>query len=465
MTGFQKFGACVLVCMSAANASAERRFVYTNDDVAGPNTVTALRIEPDGTVMSLPGSPYQTGGTGAGGGLFAANRTALQPGGDVLFVANGGSNDISAFRINAVSGALSAVPGSPFSSGGRSAFGTSLASTPDGRYLIAVNSGSANIVVFRIAANGALTPTPGSPYSLPSAPDGIKVSPNGRFLAVALPESDLIDVFRIGRRGELARVENGPFPASIPAGLEINCTGERLYAGEAASGTGVDVFAMDARGSLAAVGGSPFHFASGSFANVVTLNPVENVLFVSNKDTATVTVLRVNRAGALTLVPGSPFIIGDPTVFPGGMATDRVGRFLYVADHSGEVSVFRVQPDASLAPVPGSPFTTGQPRGLLSLAAYPAKSCTLPVTIEVAGRPIERTGGDGHGRVRVAVAAAAGFDPSTIDLRSVTFEGASPLKVAAARGIVRAATTWSSRSTPLQSTLPRAARRRASSAR
>ena len=164
MTGFQKFGACVLVCMSAADASAERRFVYTNDDVAGPNTVTALRIEPDGTVMRLPGSPYQTGGTGAGGGLFAANRTALQPGGDVLFVANGGSNDISAFRINAVSGALSAVPGSPFSSGGRSAFGTSLASTPDGRYLIAVNSGSANIVVFRIAANGALTPTPGSPY-------------------------------------------------------------------------------------------------------------------------------------------------------------------------------------------------------------------------------------------------------------------------------------------------------------
>ena len=353
----------------------------------------------------------------------------------MLFVANGGSNDISAFRINAVSGALSAVPGSPFSSGGRSAFGTSLASTPDGRYLIAVNSGSANIVVFRIAANGALTPTPGSPGSLPSAPDGIKVSPNGRFLAVALPESDLIDVFRIGRRGELARVENGPFPASIPAGLEINCTGERLYAGEAASGTGVDVFAMDARGSLAAVAGSPFHFASGSFANVVTLNPVENVLFVSNKDTATVTVLRVNRAGALTLVPGF-------AVHPS--ATRRCSRAAWRRTASaGSCTLPTIparcrcsasSPTRSLAPVPGSPFTTGQPRGLLSLAAYPAKSCTLPVTIEVAGRPIERTGGDGHGRVRVAVAAAAGFDPSTIDLRSVTFEGASPLKVAGGKG-------------------------------
>ena len=116
------------------------------------------------------------------------------------------------------------------------------------------------------------------------------------------------------------------------------------------------------------------------------------------------------------------------------MATDRVGRFLYVADHSGEVSVFRVEPDASLAPVPGSPFATGQPRGLLSLAAYPAKSCTLPVTLELLAGPIQHLGAGGHGRVRVAVAAAAGFDPSTIDLRSVTFEGAPPVKIATTRG-------------------------------
>jgi 6-phosphogluconolactonase (cycloisomerase 2 family) len=435
MTGLQKLGACVLVCMSAADAFAERRFVYTNDDVDGPNTVTALRVETDGTLVPLPGSPYQTGGTGAAGargGLLSATRVAIRPGGDLLFVSNGGSNDISVFRINAVSGTLAAVPGSPFASGGRSFLGTSLASTPDGRYLIAVNSGSPNIVVFRIAANGALTRTPGSPYSLPSEPNAIKVSPNGRFLAIALPESNLIDLFRFGRRGELAPVEGGPFPASIPAGLEINCTSERLFSGQAASGTGVEVFAMSARGSLAPVAGSPFHFASGSFADVVTLNPVENVLFVSNKDTATVTVLRVNPAGALTLVPGSPFVIGKTTLFPGGMATDRLGRFLYVADISGELSVFRVQPDASLAPVAGSPFKTGQPQGLISLAAYPAKSCTLPVTIEVLGRPIERVAAERHGRVRVAVAAA--FDPATIDVGSVTFEGASPVKVATGTG-------------------------------
>ena len=304
MTFFQQLGACVLVCMSVADASAERRFVYTNDNVTGPNTVTALRVETDGTLVPLPGSPYRTGGTGAGGGLFAASRIAIQPGGDLLFVSNGGSNDISVFRIDAGSGRLTAVPGSPFSSGGRASFGTSLGATPDGRYLIAVNSGSANIVVFRIGANGALTPTPASPYVLPSVPDGIKVSPNGRFLAVSLTESNLIDVLRIGPGGELARGQGGPFPASIPAGLEINCTSERLYAGEAAPGTGVEVFAMSARGVLAPMPGSPFRFASGSFADVVMLNPVENVLFVSNKDTATVTALRVNRAGALTLCTG-----------------------------------------------------------------------------------------------------------------------------------------------------------------
>jgi hypothetical protein len=91
------------------------------------------------------------------------------------------------------------------------------------------------------------------------------------------------------------------------------------------------------------------------------------------------------------------------------------------------VTVFRVQPDASLAPVAGSPFTTGQPSGLISLAAYPAKSCTLPVTIEILGRPIGR-GAEKHGKVRVAV--SAGFDADLIDARRVMFEGASPVKVA-----------------------------------
>ena len=121
------------------------------------------------------------------------------------------------------------------------------------------------------------------------------------------------------------------------------------------------------------------------------------------------------------------------------MATDRDGRFLFVANLFGQldpvhgaVTVFRVEPDASLAEVPGSPFLTRQAIGLLSLAAYPAKSCTLPVTIALLGRSIERRAGEGHGKVRVAL--SAGFDADTIDVRSVTFEGAPPVRVATVAG-------------------------------
>ena len=62
----------LLLLSCAADASAERRFVYTNDDVAGPNTVSGFRVEFDGTLVPVPGSPFPTGGTGNRGGFFAS---------------------------------------------------------------------------------------------------------------------------------------------------------------------------------------------------------------------------------------------------------------------------------------------------------------------------------------------------------------------------------------------------------
>ena len=124
----------------AADASAERRFVYTNDDVAGPNTVSGFRVHSNGTLVPVPGSPFSTGGTGNHGGFFATNRAAVFANRDLLFVSNGGSNDISVFRIDRLTGSLALVSGSPFSSEGVSGLGISLATTPDGRFLIAANA-------------------------------------------------------------------------------------------------------------------------------------------------------------------------------------------------------------------------------------------------------------------------------------------------------------------------------------
>ena len=82
-----------------------------------------------------------------------------------LYIANDGSNNVSGFDINAVTGALTLVPGSPFATGGSSGSGISLDCTPNGQFLIAANAGSNDITVFSIAGNGALTPVAGSPFA------------------------------------------------------------------------------------------------------------------------------------------------------------------------------------------------------------------------------------------------------------------------------------------------------------
>jgi 6-phosphogluconolactonase (cycloisomerase 2 family) len=79
--------------------------------VAEINTgLRVLSIGTNGALNELSGSPYAVG-TGPRG-------VALDTTGSYVYVANFGSNNISAFTLTAASGKLTAVSGSPFSSGG-----------------------------------------------------------------------------------------------------------------------------------------------------------------------------------------------------------------------------------------------------------------------------------------------------------------------------------------------------------
>jgi 6-phosphogluconolactonase len=79
--------------------------------VAEINTgLRVLSIGAGGTLNEVSGSPYPVG-TGPTG-------VALDTTGSYVYVANKGSSNISAFSLTAASGKLTAVAGSPFSSGG-----------------------------------------------------------------------------------------------------------------------------------------------------------------------------------------------------------------------------------------------------------------------------------------------------------------------------------------------------------
>ncbi|HEV7674198.1 MAG TPA: beta-propeller fold lactonase family protein [Candidatus Angelobacter sp.] len=96
----------------------------------------------------------------------------------------------------------------------------------------------------------------------------------------------------------------------------------------------------------------------------------------------TVSAFKVSPSnGALTLIPGSPFLTGGNggarDVSPETITTATLGpkSFVYAAnDSSGSISAFVIDPrTGSLTTVPGSPFAAGTPssNSTLSLAASP----------------------------------------------------------------------------------------------
>lgn len=105
------------------------RFLF----VAEINTgLRVLSIGTNGALNEVSGSPYAVG-TGPTG-------VVLDSTGSYVYVANKGSNNISAFTLTAASGKLTAISGSPFSSGGQ--LPIALVNDNSKKYLAVINSGS-----------------------------------------------------------------------------------------------------------------------------------------------------------------------------------------------------------------------------------------------------------------------------------------------------------------------------------
>src|SRR6267378_5098390 len=378
---------------------AQSTFVYTDNNIAVPassNTVSAFSVLPNGALAPVSGSPFPSGGTGDGsGGLSASHRITVTR--NFLYAANDRSNDISAFKIDTTTGVLTTVAGSPFVTGGSGNGGISLAVTPNGRFLYAGSNASSNISIFSIApSTGALTligsPVPTGPAGVAGTPAGIKVSPNGRFLAVALPfdpaffSGGAVAMFAIdGSTGALTPVTGSPFATraggDFATDVDINCKSNLLFNAEGTLGTTtVSVFAIAPNGALNPITGSPFIFPNGLNSNVGVLSPDNQHLFVSNQGSNQITSLDLAPgpsppAGTLSEETGSP--VGDPGgTTPDGMATNREGTLLYVANENNVVTGFQIDSDGGLTPLtPVNSFPTGATGSLQSLTVFPPASC------------------------------------------------------------------------------------------
>ncbi len=105
-------------------AFAQKTYIYVNgNESLSGSTIRAFSNDGTGKLTALAGSPYSTGGVGVGPGnktdkqWDADGEIIINAAGTRLFAVNGHTNNIAVFNI-AADGTLSAVAGSPFSSGG-----------------------------------------------------------------------------------------------------------------------------------------------------------------------------------------------------------------------------------------------------------------------------------------------------------------------------------------------------------
>jgi 6-phosphogluconolactonase (cycloisomerase 2 family) len=345
-----------------------------------------------------------------------------------VYVANNGSaqhvgGSISGFAIDAATGNLKAVPGSPFTAGdGPSAIGSdsqghfvfvaedqtapgargsnctlfhstilaeavdpasgaltrrdrktldgvcarSIVVDPDSKhvYIGMQRFGASNgeIQGFAIGSAGTLTELPGSPFFVDGFPTGLVMHPNGKFIYAA-SDSGLLELVRDPATGTL--VERGAFNTP-KRNLALNPAGTFLAATELNTNE-VSEFFVDANtGDIAATEGR----AQASNPSGIAADPLGKFFAVTEEtDTTTFasgvsTFVLDSATHELVKTSGSPFSSGSMTI---DVAFDPSGSYLYAVNRqdvsgsgSGTVSGFVVDRlSGALKPVPGVRFGAG----------------------------------------------------------------------------------------------------------
>lgn len=364
---------CVL-CATAV--LADDQFVYTNDETA-PNEVSAARINLDGSLTQIPGSPFATGGNG-GGGWVQGLAIATVGRNSYLYAENGGDGTISGFKIDLLTGNLRLVPGSPFAAGGTTG-NYSLTVDPKNEFLFAANRRTTVIHVYAIfPRTGSLREVPGSPFEANANLNGLKVSANRRFLITGGNSNSAVEVFDISSHGALTPVAGSPFPASgTVSAVETNCASNLAFAVSNSTNL-IDAYSLAEDGSLTPVPGSPFsNGASGSGPNSfdLVLSPNNRFLFATDSFSSAVSSFEVGKDGSLSPVVGSPFYAGG---WVSGTAVTRAGRFLYsVGFADASVGGQSIGPDGTLKLLPGG-FGTGAistAGEMNTVVTFPPPSC------------------------------------------------------------------------------------------
>jgi 6-phosphogluconolactonase (cycloisomerase 2 family) len=218
------------------------------------------------------------------GVVYVVDDPASQPpklatgSGAITYTASGAcaanSGQISAFNVGS-SGALTAVPNSPFAAGTAP---TAIASDPTDRFVYVTDLISNQLIAYGIESDNGLAPVNTGPFPTGSYPDAITVDPRGLYIYVANYVSGSISSYAIAQNSGVPSALSGTSGFAVKAGptfvlIEPN-GGKYLYTtdfidgfvsgGELNANTGV---LSSVEGATFPAGGQPTAIAAVTHGN------------------------------------------------------------------------------------------------------------------------------------------------------------------------------------------------------
>jgi len=313
--------------------------------------------------------------------IAAANVTDVEVYcGEFAYLANSTDNTISAFSVDATTGAIASV-GPPVTVGMSP---SAIASTSDKKYLYVGNRDSNDVSVFAVDPNnGALTTSPGSPvvassrkpralslYSVVSRHSSYygNSSHLNSYLYVANAGSNDLSVYGVDQStGVLTPLSPasyatgaGPSAIAIDHSITTNPSPSFLFTANTGGSGDISAFLINTRsGGLTPIAGSPFPSGSSvSSLAVGTSNPPgDGFLYAANASGSAAVIYgySVDPNGVLTSLAGFPF----PLPSCNYIVADQTGTYLYAAAGTNIIGYIIDRNTGALSALAGFPMAVG----------------------------------------------------------------------------------------------------------
>jgi 6-phosphogluconolactonase (cycloisomerase 2 family) len=306
-------------------------------DQEGPSAVASFDVTASGALVQ--GSSYPTGGSGRA--MSSEQDLQVDASGRWLLASNNASHDVTVYSIEP-DGSLVMAPGSPFPAG-QTPMRIAVHPTLPVFY-VSHNSGDGTIGAFRIGPDGSLSSMQVTTVS--GYPRDLAVEPQGRFLYVA----DMgfgVRGYEISDDGLLlTHLLDSPysFASSRPYEIEIDSKSSQLIVLDLDNGRAA--FGLDTSGSLTLVPGSPL--SVGGFAHTLAISGDDRFAYVGFPFEVHILGFALTSNAMPSPLVGSPFAVSREIAKL--YIPREVSRLYAITREGRTIQPFSIGRDGSLVP-------------------------------------------------------------------------------------------------------------------